>query len=82
MCSSVAKHLSDFRPDEFDYIVIDEAHRTGSQGYQSIMSHFTPRFYLGMTATPNRTDGYDVFALSITSSRSRSRYRTLWPRKC
>ena len=28
MCSSVAKHLSDFRPDEFDYIVIDEAHRT------------------------------------------------------
>lgn len=63
MCSSVAKHLSDFRPDEFDYIVIDEAHRTGSQGYQSIMSHFKPRFYLGMTATPNRTDGYDVFAL-------------------
>lgn len=63
MCSSVARHLSDFRPDEFDYIVIDEAHRTGSQGYQSIMSHFTPRFYLGMTATPNRTDGYDVFAL-------------------
>ena len=63
MCSSVAKHLSDFRPDEFDYIVINEAHRTGSQGYQSIMSHFTPRFYLGMTATPNRTDGYDVFAL-------------------
>lgn len=63
MCSSVAKHLSEFRPDEFDYIVIDEAHRTGSQGYQSIMSHFTPRFYLGMTATPNRTDGYDVFAL-------------------
>lgn len=63
MCSSVAKHLSDFCPDELDYIVIDEAHRTGSQGYQSIMSHFTPRFYLGMTATPNRTDGYDVFAL-------------------
>lgn len=63
MCSSVAKHLNDFHPDEFDYIVIDEEHRTGSQGYQSIMSHFRPRFYLGMTATPNRTDGYDVFAL-------------------
>lgn len=61
MCSSVAKHLSDFRPDEFDYIVIDEAHRTGSQGYQSIMSHFTPRFYLGMTATPNRTDSAIIF---------------------
>lgn len=63
MCSTVARHLDAFQPDEFDYIVIDEAHRTGSQGYRDIMEYFTPEFYLGMTATPNRTDGYDVFAL-------------------
>lgn len=63
MCSTIVKHLEAFRPDQFDYIVIDEAHRTGSQGYRKIMDYFTPRFYLGMTATPNRTDGYDVFAL-------------------
>lgn len=63
MCSTIVRHLDDFSPDAFDYIVIDEAHRTGSSGYQRIMEHFRPGFYLGMTATPTRTDGYDVFAL-------------------
>ena len=63
MCSTVAPHLDEFQPDEFDYIVIDEAHRTGAASYQKIMDFFKPKFFLGMTATPNRTDGYDVFAL-------------------
>lgn len=63
MCSTVAPHLDEFQPDEFDYIVIDEAHRTGAASYQKIMNFFKPKFFLGMTATPNRTDGYDVFAL-------------------
>lgn len=63
MCSSVSPHLDEFNPGDFDYIVIDEAHRTGSASYQKIMAFFKPKFYLGMTATPNRTDGYDVFAL-------------------
>lgn len=63
MCSTVAPHLDDFTPDEFDYIVIDEAHRVGSASYKRIMEYFTPKFYLGMTATPSRTDGFDVFEL-------------------
>ncbi|OUO32054.1 DUF3427 domain-containing protein [Olsenella sp. An293] len=63
MCSTIVRHLDEFSRDAFDYIVIDEAHRTGSGGYQKIMDYFTPKFYLGMTATPTRTDGYDVFAL-------------------
>lgn len=63
MCSSVAPHIDEFSPNDFDYIVIDEAHRTGSASYQKIMAFFKPKFYLGMTATPNRTDGYDVFEL-------------------
>ena len=63
MCSTVVRHLDDFSPNSFEYIVIDEAHRTGSSGYQRIMDYFMPKFYLGMTATPSRTDGYDVFAL-------------------
>lgn len=62
MCSTIVNHLDDFAPDAFDYIVIDEAHRIGARGYQVIMDYFTPGFYLGMTATPNRTDGFDVFA--------------------
>lgn len=63
MCSTICRHLDEFKPDHFDYIIIDEAHRAGSASYQAIMSYFTPAFFLGMTATPNRTDGYDVFAL-------------------
>lgn len=63
MCSTICRHLDEFDPCHFDYIVIDEAHRAGASSYQAIMSHFTPKFFLGMTATPNRTDGYDIFAL-------------------
>lgn len=63
MCSTMALHLDDFDPKEFDYIIVNEAHRVGSASYKKIMSHFAPKFYLGMTATPTRTDGFDVFAL-------------------
>lgn len=63
MCSTMSNHLQDFPKDYFDYIVVDEAHRTGASSYQKILSYFEPGFCLGMTATPNRTDGYDVFSL-------------------
>ena len=52
-----------FKPDEFDFIIVDEARRVGAAGYQKIIEYFTPKFLLGMTATPNRTDGYDVYQL-------------------
>lgn len=63
MCSTMVRHLDEFDKDAFDYIVIDEAHRAGSTSYQKILEYFEPSFYLGMTATPTRTDGYDIFAL-------------------
>ena len=47
----------------FDWICIDEVHRAGSQSYQTIMNHFEPDFWLGMTASPERTDGFDIFEL-------------------
>ena len=50
-----------FREDEFDIIVIDEAHRTGAKSYQNIMEYFKPNLWLGMTASPERTDDFDVF---------------------
>lgn len=53
--------LERFSPDYFDYIVIDETHRAGAKTYQKIFSHFRPAFFLGMTATPERTDGFDIF---------------------
>ena len=63
MVISLSGRLSEFAPNYFDYIVIDEAHRTGANSYQKILDYFTPKFVLGMTATPTRTDGYDVYSL-------------------
>jgi len=56
-------HLSNFDPSHFDYIIIDESHRAGADSYQKIFNHFKPKFLLGMTATPERTDGLDIFTL-------------------
>lgn len=53
--------LRSFAPDAFDYIVIDEAHHSGAETYQRVLEYFEPKFLLGMTATPERTDGYDIF---------------------
>lgn len=56
--------FSDFAPDEFDYIVIDEVHHGQAPTYQSILQYFKPRFFiLGLTATPDRTDRKDIFEL-------------------
>lgn len=55
--------MQKFLPDYFDTIVVDEVHRAGANSYQKIMSYFKPNFYLGMTASPERTDGFDIFAL-------------------
>ncbi|GEN57131.1 helicase [Halolactibacillus alkaliphilus] len=55
--------LQGFNKDSFDYLLIDETHRAGATSYQKIIDHFDPLFMLGMTATPERTDGYDLFKL-------------------
>lgn len=56
-------HLSQFSKDSFDYIIIDETHRSGADSYLRFINHFKPQFLLGMTATPERTDGHDIFNL-------------------
>lgn len=57
------ENLKLFDPTYFDYIVIDETHRAGAESYQRLLNYFNPEFLLGMTATPERTDGYDMFKL-------------------
>ncbi|MBP3801971.1 MAG: DEAD/DEAH box helicase [Clostridia bacterium] len=58
---SKEENLTKFKEDEFDIIVIDEAHRIGANSYQKIIQYFKPKLLLGMTASPERTDGYDVY---------------------
>ena len=56
--------LDKFKPDEFDTIIIDEAHHAAAKSYKKIISYFKPRLLLGFTATPNRGDNVrldDVF---------------------
>lgn len=55
--------LNQFDPAEFDLIIIDEAHHASATSYQKIMQYFTPKFYLGMTATPERMDEQNIFEL-------------------
>lgn len=57
------ENLTKFTPDAFDYIVIDEVHRAGARSYQRVVDYFKPKFLLGMSATPERSDSFDVFAL-------------------
>ncbi len=56
-------HLQQFRRDAFDYIVVDEFHHAHASTYRRLLDHFQPRFMLGLTATPERTDGGDLLAL-------------------
>lgn len=47
----------------FDYILIDEVHKAGAGSYQKVINHFEPAFLMGMTATPERTDDFNIFEL-------------------
>ena len=58
-----AAHLQRFPRDYFDYIIVDEFHHAAARTYRQLLSHFTPRFLLGLTATPDRTDQSDILEL-------------------
>jgi superfamily II DNA or RNA helicase/HKD family nuclease/SOS-response transcriptional repressor LexA len=60
---SKVDHLYKFSKDQFDYVIVDESHRSGADSYSKLLNYFTPKFLLGMTATPERTDGYNIFKL-------------------
>ena len=53
---AVGRNLSRFDPREFDYLIVDEAHHAVADSYRSVLGYFQPRFLLGLTATPDRTD--------------------------
>lgn len=61
--ASKDNYLNSFKKDEFDVVVIDEVHKAGSNSYIKVMEYFTPKLFLGMTASPERTDGFDIFKL-------------------
>jgi superfamily II DNA or RNA helicase len=54
------KNLTQFAPDYFDYVIIDESHHTAAESYKKVAEYFQPKFFLGLTATPDRMDKKDV----------------------
>jgi len=60
---TLGTRLSEFEPDDFDYIVVDEFHHAAAPTYRAAIDHFRPKFLLGLTATPFRMDGADLLAL-------------------
>lgn len=53
--------LQSIESDTFDYVIVDEAHRVGSPTYKKVLAYLQPKFLLGLTATPERSDGFNVF---------------------
>lgn len=65
---SLSRRLDRFSPDEFDTIIVDEAHHAAARTYRKILDYFQPRLILGFTATPNRGDKVrlnDIFSKII-----------------
>ena len=60
---TMANSLELFPPHTFDYVIIDECHHATAETYRKIIDYFQPQFLLGITATPERMDGEDVFGL-------------------
>lgn len=52
-----------FSKEEFNYIIIDEVHKAGANSYQELVNYFKPQFLLGMSATPERTDDFDIYKM-------------------
>ena len=55
--------LYQFDPEDFDYILIDEVHKAGADSYLRVIDYFKPQFLMGMTATPERTDDFNIYEL-------------------
>lgn len=60
---SISKGLEKFSPTDFDYLIVDECHHAAANTYQKIFTYFHPKFILGLTATPERSDGEDMLEL-------------------
>ncbi len=58
-------NFSDYPPDFFDFVVIDECHRGGASdesNWRGILEYFAPAVQLGLTATPKRANNADTYA--------------------
>ena len=55
-----ASDLTNFDPERFDIVIVDEFHHAAAATYEALLNHVRPRILLGLTATPERADGLDI----------------------
>ncbi len=55
-----ASGLDAIDPEHFDVVIIDEFHHAAAASYERLLAHVKPRELLGLTATPERSDGVSV----------------------
>ena len=60
---SISKDLEKFSPTDFDYLIVDECHHAAANTYQKIFTYYHPKFILGLTTTPERSDGEGMLEL-------------------
>ncbi len=60
---TMSLYFQEFEKNEFDYIIIDEAHHATSPTYKKVIEYFKPKFLLGLTATSNRMDGNSIYEI-------------------
>ena len=60
---TMSLNFSEFGKNEFDYIIIDEAHHVTSPSYKKVIDYFQSKFLLGLTATSNRMDGNSIYEI-------------------
>ena len=55
-----ATGLEHLDPGHFDVVIVDEFHHAAAQSYRALLDHVRPRELLGLTATPERSDGLPI----------------------
>lgn len=55
-----SRKMNELDPDKFDYIVVDEFHHAAAPSYKRLLEHVEPGVLLGLTATPERSDGLNI----------------------
>ena len=55
-----AAGYKDLPPDHFDVVIVDEFHHAAADSYEALLAHLRPRELLGLTATPERSDGLPI----------------------
>ncbi len=70
--------INDLSKNEFDIVIVDEAHHVPARTYSTVVKHFNPKYLIGLTATPFREDIKDVLAFFGGTDGHIGKYDLAW----